>query len=94
VAPHVFDLIQLQAFDGSYPLNHSFGEIIGHDILGRAAEFQADDKVWATALAVAYLKKHLSKQPDLLECLLDKAMEFARGNSNFDTLVAEASALL
>jgi len=94
VTPRVFDLIQLQAFDGSYPLNHSFGEIVGHDILGRAAEFQADEKAWATALAVAYLKKHLSNQPDLLECLLDKAMEFARGNSHFDSLVRQASVLI
>lgn len=94
VPPQVFNLIQLQAFDGSYSSNHSFGQIVGHDILGRAAEFQADDKAWATALAVAYFKKHLSKQPDLLGCLLDKTMEFARGNRNFDNLVAEASKLI
>jgi hypothetical protein len=62
--------------------------------MGKAAEFQVDDKIWATALAVAFLRKHLSKQPDLLEGLLDKAMEFARNDANFDSLVVRAKALV
>jgi hypothetical protein len=94
VPPQIFDLVQLQSFDGSFPLSHSFGEIVGHDALGRAAEFQVDDKTWATALAVAFFRKHLSNQPDLLEGLLDKTMEYVRGNTNFDTLVRHAKALV
>ena len=94
VPPQIFDLVQLQSFDGSFPLNPSFGQIVGDDVLGRAAEFGADDKTWATALAVAYIRKHLSKQPDLLEGLLDKAMEYARDNANFSSLVAHAKLLV
>jgi len=94
VASQIFDLVQLQAFDGSFPLDESLGKIVGQDVLAKAADFQVDNKTWATALAVAYLKKHLSNQPDLLEGLLDKAMEFVRGNTNFNALVARAGALL
>jgi len=70
------------------------GIFVGHDALGRAAQFQVDDKTWATALAVAFFRKHLSKQPDLLEGLLDKAMEYVRDNANFESLVAHAKALI
>ena len=94
VSPQIFNLVQLQSFDGSFPLNNSLGQIVGHDAMGKAAEFQVDDKIWATALAVAFLRKHLSKQPDLLEGLLDKAMEFARNDANFDSLVVRAKALV
>jgi hypothetical protein len=94
VSPQIFDLVQLQSFDGSFPLNDSLGQIVGHDALGRAGEFQVDDKTWATALAVAFFKKHLSKQPDLLEGLLDKAMEFVLGDQNFHSLVERAKTLV
>jgi hypothetical protein len=43
---------------------------------------------------VAYFRKHLSKQPDLLESLLEKALECVDGDANFDSLVARAKALL
>lgn len=94
VPPQIFDLVQLQSFDGSFLLNDSLGKIVGHDAIGRAAEFQVDQKKWATALAVAFFKKHLSKQPDLLQGLIDKAMEFARDDVNFDSLVVRAKALV
>jgi len=94
VSPQIFDLVQLQSFDGSFPLSDDLGQIVGHDALGRAAEFQADEKTWATALAVAYFRKHLSKQPDLLEGLLEKAMEFVYDKANFDALVVHAKALV
>jgi hypothetical protein len=94
VPPQIFDLVQLQSFDGSFPLNDSLGQIVGHDAIGRAAEFQVDHKKWATALAVAFFRKHLLKQPDLLQGLIDKAMEFARDDVNFDSLVVRAKALV
>jgi hypothetical protein len=86
--------VQLQSFDGSFPLNDAFGDIVGPDAIGRAADFQADDKTWAIALAVAFFRKHLSKQPDLLECLLDKALECVSGYENFGYLVAQANTLV
>lgn len=94
VPPQIFDLVRLQSFDGSFLLDQSLGDIVGHSALGKAAEFQAGDKTWATALAVAFLKKHLSKQPDLLEGLIDKAMEFVKGDANFNSLVASAGAFV
>jgi len=94
VPPQIFDLVRLQSFNGSFPLNDSLGQIVGHDAIGRAAEFQVDHQKWATALAVAFFKKHLSKQPDLLQCLIDKALEFARDDMNFHSLVVRAQALV
>lgn len=88
--------MQLQAFDGSFDLSDAFGEIVGRENMGRAAEFGVSEKVWATALAVAFMKKHLAREPDLLEGLLDKAMESVGGGAglDFDAVVALARALI
>lgn len=67
---------------------------MGEDILNKAADFRVDTTIWATALAVAFLKKHLGNQPDLLAGLLDKTTEFAQGEARFDSLVRSALALM
>lgn len=38
-----------------------------------------DEKVWATALAVAYLKLHMKGQPELLDGLVEKAVAILEG---------------
>jgi hypothetical protein len=49
------------------------------ETLAKAAKMQVDGNIWATAVAVAYLKHHLGGQPDLLEVLLIKALEYVEG---------------
>ena len=58
-----------------------------------------DEKLWATAVAVAYLRKHLSNQQELLDGLVEKAVQFARDNglasgSKFEALVQRAKSVL
>ena len=94
ISPQIFELAQLQSFDGSFSPDSALGNIVGQDALNKAADFQADTTIWATALAVAFLKKHLANQPDLLAGLLDKTTEFAQSDARFDYLVQSALALI
>ena len=99
--PEVFasinNLVELQSFDGSFRLDDKLGAIVGQaaaDDSKRPA--QADAQLWATALAVAYMQKHLT-DPDLLESLLEKAYEFVVSSGadvDFRRLVAQAKSLV
>ena len=98
VPAEVFELVRLQQFDGRYPLGDALGRIVGHEALRKPADIQADDAMWATALAVAYLQKHLALngQRDLLDGLLDKVMESIDGamRAEFEMWVSRASGLV
>ena len=94
ISPQIFELVQLQSFDGSFSSSSALGNIVGQDVLNKASDFQTDTKTWATALAVAFFKKHLANQPDLLASLLDKTTEFVQGDTRFDYLVRSALALI
>ncbi|CAL1710161.1 unnamed protein product [Somion occarium] len=72
----VFELVRLQSFDGSFAPTDDLGRLIGADATTMASRLRVDPKVWATALAVVYLRKHLRQQPELLDGLLEKAMQF------------------
>lgn len=74
----VLQLIRLQSFDGSFPADNrllalldvsfsSFAEMHGDDV---------PDMVWSTVLAVVWLRAHMIDEPELLESLVEKAMEF------------------
>ncbi|KAI0078065.1 VIT-domain-containing protein [Panus rudis PR-1116 ss-1] len=91
----VFELVQLQSFDGSFSLSTEFEGIVGDTAVAMNQQLRVDEKVWATALAIAYLRKHLSNQPELLDSFVDKIMEFVSDSSSidrrkFETLVARA----
>ena len=79
VPEEAYTLIQLQSYDGSFTPSHQLAAIVGTDTLGKAAELQVDGNIWATAVAVAYLKQHLSAEQDLLDALLNKALEYVEG---------------
>lgn len=42
------------------------------------------DIIWATVLAVAYLQKYLVGQPELLESLVEKAIDFVQQTPGVD----------
>lgn len=69
-------IISLQEFDGSFTPSPQLGAIVGIDTLAKATELQVDGNIWATAVVVAYLKHHLGAQPDLLDALMNKALEY------------------
>lgn len=94
----VLCLVRLQAFDGSFTLNDEFREIIGEDVTDQE-KGATDDTIWATALAIAYLRQYLADEPELLEGLVEKALDFvsqsplARG-VDFEALVEKAKGLV
>ena len=58
----VLALVRLQAFDGSFPASEQLGTIVGKDALAEAQTLQVPDNVWATVLAVSFLKKNMKKK--------------------------------
>ncbi|TDL24314.1 hypothetical protein BD410DRAFT_786426 [Rickenella mellea] len=84
----IFDLIRLQMFDGSFHLDEDLAKILGSFGLLRMAEkHQAEKRLWATPLAVAYLEVHLVGNADFLESVVDKAVLFLREVEDFRHLV-------
>lgn len=49
-------LIVLQAFDGSWELTESFAKAVGIPIASLVAELVIPEKIWATAVAIAFLQ--------------------------------------
>ncbi|KAG2040569.1 von Willebrand factor type A domain-containing protein [Suillus americanus] len=77
-----YAIISLQNFDGSFTPSPELGALVGIDTLAKAVELQVDGNIWATAVVVAYLKHHLGSQQDLLDALMNKALEYiARGGA-------------
>jgi hypothetical protein len=96
----IFNLVNLLHNDGSFSLDPQLGAIVGQSALAKPIDLEVDDKAWATALAMAFLRKHLADagQSDLREGLLEKAMEFVKKqrwtSSAFEALVARAQGLV
>ena len=76
------DLIQLQAWDGSFPATASLMDIMGRDLATEetvAAQLGVEVDIWATILTLEYLVHKLQDQQELLDGLLVKVLEFAEG---------------
>lgn len=95
----VVDLVKLQQFDGSFSpmFIDSIRPIVGGGIIEEARRLnEAESDVWVTIVCVAYLKKQLEHNPELLDNLLVKTLEFLRGQTgvDIDALLQRATALL
>jgi len=79
VHPEVIRLASLQLFDGSF--DESIGGVVGSQIFDEARFLGVDKAVWATAVSIAFMSKHLVSpaQKELLNDLLAKAYEFLDG---------------
>ena len=71
----VVSLVRLQSFNGSFHTSETLSQILGQDALDEGRTRRLDMTAWATTVAVAYLKEHLTQRPDLLEVLVEKALE-------------------
>lgn len=96
---NVFTLIRLQSFDGSFLPSDELSHIVGPAVLSLPANAQIDQKLWATAVAVAYFRKHLGNQQELLDGLVEKAVEFALDSGltssiDFEALIEQAKAIV
>lgn len=94
VRPEVVELVRIQSYDGSFPWDNSLREIVGSDAMDEANVLQVDKIVWATALGVAFITKHMGNQRELLNDLLAKPLEFLRGIGDAGELIRRAKALL
>ncbi|KAJ7785776.1 hypothetical protein B0H16DRAFT_1487985 [Mycena metata] len=94
VHPEVVELAALQLFDGSF--DESIRRLVGDQIFDDTQ--QVDVAVWATALGIAFMSRHLQDpaQKDLLDDLLEKAYEFLGGkqNSGVRRIIERAKGLL
>lgn len=101
ISQEVYDLFQQMDVDGSFTPTPLLTGLVGDAVLGKADELGIDEKVWATVVVTAYMRRHLQGDPDLLELVLEKAREFVEaavpagdGTRSFDQMVREAEALL
>ncbi|KAF7367359.1 hypothetical protein MSAN_00798300 [Mycena sanguinolenta] len=79
VDPEVVRLAALQLFDGSF--DDSIRDVVGDEVVSEADVLQVDRTVWATAVSIAFMSKHLADpaQKELLDDLLQKAYDFLGG---------------
>jgi hypothetical protein len=79
VGREVVALIRLQLFDGSFPLDR-LRDIVGSNAVDEATSLQVGSAVWATALSVAFIEKHMKMKglKELRDDLLIKGQEFLR----------------
>ena len=82
----VVQLIRFQSFDGSFPPTTRLLSLLGSNVsFEEARTLRVPKGVWATVLAIAYLKQHMKDQPELLESLVEKATEFIVQTPGVDT---------
>lgn len=86
----VVRLTRLQLFDGSFSLDDDLRKLVGDEAVAKGSELQVDEKVWATALFVAFMSKHMGDQKDLLDDLCVKAYEFLAGQQDAQRLLQQA----
>jgi len=84
VRPEVVELVKLQLYDGSFLL-HSLRGIVGANVVDEVNKLQVDNAVWATALSIAFIEKHMRNQKELMADLLIKAQEFLRDKPDIET---------
>ena len=72
----VLHLVRLQSWDGSFSPTSEFATLVSDAALQSREGRDVDRKVWATVLAIAYFQKHIVGQPELLNGLVEKSMEY------------------
>lgn len=88
-------LVRLQSFDGSFTVSGALATIVGQSALDARTDIEPAT-VWATVLAIIYLQKHMTDQPELLESLVEKAVEYVRSvcSADIESLLSVARGLV
>ncbi|TFK40891.1 hypothetical protein BDQ12DRAFT_600261 [Crucibulum laeve] len=93
VQREILELLRLQHYDGSFRLNDSLRQIIGSRAVEAGAGVNgAAEDIWATVLAMTFIKKHMNSQKELLDDILMKINERLDGVSNIEDLMRRAEA--
>ena len=84
-------LVLLQAFDGAWEASANLIKILGA-VAAAAAPASIEPRVWATALALAYLHLHASCRKSEWQLVANKATAWLQrvGVTDPDALVAQA----
>ncbi|KIP02807.1 hypothetical protein PHLGIDRAFT_130535 [Phlebiopsis gigantea 11061_1 CR5-6] len=93
----VAQLVLLQSFDGSFPPDkHLLDLLDGVVSVAEAQSLGVSERIWATCLAVAYLRVRMNDQPELLDGLVEKAKTFISQTPgvNMERLFAHARAVV
>ncbi|KAG1720798.1 hypothetical protein EDD22DRAFT_1054839 [Suillus occidentalis] len=69
----VYELIMLQGSDGAYAPSPKLEVLVGVEIPKKAADLGVDKTIWATAVAVAYLKRRLGARTGFVACSAEQA---------------------
>ncbi|XP_061170035.1 von Willebrand factor A domain-containing protein 5A-like [Saccostrea echinata] len=76
-------LVENQRFDGSWQLNKTLSEILGLSLNKiKSASVVKDVNVWATALAIAFLRKDWKEQKAEWEMIEEKALTWLRSKDH------------
>lgn len=97
VPDNVVKLVQFQHFDGSFSMNPDIESILGPSLTQARQGLTRDEQaVWTTVCCIAYLKTLLRDNPELLDNLLIKPMDFLQSKRNIeiDRLLEHALSLL
>lgn len=95
----VDQFISLLSFDGSWSTGPQFEHIVGKAAVEEGRKFPVKPVLWSTALAIAYLQKHMRAHPQLLAIFRDKVDEYVAEHAKdssiaFKDLVKEAKKVL
>lgn len=92
----MMQLLEIQAFDGSWQLTDNFSKILGNTMEQLRRESPVVDiDIWATALAVAFLRKNFLEQREEWEMVEEKALKWLIIKTNDDKdVLQEASKIL
>ncbi len=93
---HVVNLVQQMSASGSFALTDVLGAVVGREALEEARSWE-DEELAATALAMAYLEKHLGDHLEMGKLLMEKGKEFVKCHPNsgkFDEMLDRARALI
>ncbi|KAJ4499292.1 von Willebrand factor type A domain-containing protein [Lentinula lateritia] len=93
ILPEIVDLVKEQQFDGSYNLNDKLRLLVGDAAYSEPVTRGLDNKTWATALSVAYIKTQLGNQRELVDDLVYKSLEYLRIGGN-EYLIERATTLI
>jgi len=73
-------LVLLQEFDGSWHLTESLTKIVGLPMAALLAELTLPEKVWATAVAIAFLHLKLASRAEEWKFVAEKGKQWLKKN--------------
>ncbi|TFK76711.1 hypothetical protein BDN72DRAFT_753479 [Pluteus cervinus] len=92
--PEVVQMIRMQEFDGSFTLNDHLRKLVGPNAMAEAKKLQVGERLWATALVIAYVAKRSGGQKDLVADLLAKACKYLRQNARGEEMLKHAQGVV